>query len=58
LYCPVCLGRALAIIEGGTIIKDGKRKRGTILEKDICAICYQKGQTVQMVQDPDPPKSV
>lgn len=41
LQCPVCGGRALLRIEVGVVIRKGRRHRGTVIEKDICAICWR-----------------
>lgn len=41
LQCPACGGRAACRIEAGIIIRDGKRQRGTLIDRDVCASCMQ-----------------
>jgi len=43
LQCPVCGGRTAITTRNGVIIKDGKVKdRGTLIEKDMCSVCWPK----------------
>lgn len=41
LQCPHCGGRATCRIEHGVVIANGKRQRGTVTDKDICATCLE-----------------
>ena len=58
LQCSECGGRAVLSIYGGVMVKNGKRSRGTVIIKDVCAICWKRGVTVDMKPDPPPPKQV
>lgn len=49
LQCNHCGGRALLTVRAGVFIKDGRPTRGTVVHKNICAICYQRGLIIPMI---------
>lgn len=51
LQCNRCGGRSVAKIEAGVIVAAGKRYRGTVIHKDICAECYKRGLIVPMLTE-------
>ena len=48
LQCPQCGSRTVAKLESGVRYVDGKRKPGTIVERDICAHCWQRGVMIRL----------
>lgn len=59
LQCPRCGSRSVLEIRNGVIVQDGRRvQRGTVIEKDACAECWKRGDTVQMVPGGQGPKLV
>lgn len=59
LQCPRCGGQATCRIEAGVVIANGRRKRGTVIHKDICAICLEIGRLkVQMLTGNEKPVRV
>jgi hypothetical protein len=56
LQCNRCGGRSLLTVRAGVFIKDGRPTRGTVIHKDICAICYQRGLIVPMLAELKPIK--
>ena len=41
LQCNVCGGRVVMTATAGVVIKNGRKTGGTVIEKDVCAICYK-----------------
>lgn len=59
LQCPKCGSRSAAQVETGIVITNGKRKRGTVNEKDICAHCLEFRQLrIQMRTGDERPEVV
>jgi len=52
LQCNRCGGRAVATIRAGVTTWG----RGTVVHKNICALCYQRGLIVPMVVELKPIK--
>lgn len=51
LQCNRCGGRAVAIIEAGVAVHNGRRTHGTMIHKDICAECFKRGLIVPMLTE-------
>ncbi len=58
LQCTYCGGRTVITAQNGVIIKNGRRTKGTVIVKDVCADCWKQGRVIAMKPDPDPPKIV
>ncbi|TKR55329.1 hypothetical protein D7I39_10925 [Allopusillimonas ginsengisoli] len=43
LQCNRCGGRTLMTLTHGVIVKNGRKQRGTIIEKDVCYDCHKRG---------------
>jgi hypothetical protein len=43
LMCNRCGSQTVMTATSGVIIKNGRKTGGTVIEKDVCAICYRKG---------------
>lgn len=56
LQCNRCGGRTAATIEAGAAVHNGRRARGTVIHKDICAECYKRGLIVPMIAELKPIK--
>lgn len=56
LQCNRCGGRAAATIEAGASVHNGRRTRGTVIHKDVCAECYKRGLIVPMIVELKPIK--
>jgi len=42
LQCNRCGGRVVMTATAGVVIKNGRKTGGTVIEKDVCAICYKQ----------------
>lgn len=42
LQCGRCGGRVVMTATAGVVIKNGRKTGGTVIEKDVCAICYKQ----------------
>lgn len=43
LQCNACGGRVVMTATAGVVIRNGRKTGGTVVEKDVCAICYKQG---------------
>jgi hypothetical protein len=43
LQCNRCGSRTVLNTENGVIVKNGRRQRGTRIDKDVCADCWKQG---------------
>lgn len=41
LQCNVCGGRTVMTATTGVVVKNGRKTGGTVVEKDVCAVCYK-----------------
>ena len=46
--CNRCGSRASMTLESGVLTLNGRKQGGTVIEKDICALCWKQGVVVQM----------
>lgn len=51
LQCNRCGSRTVMTATNGVFIKNGRKTGGTIIEKDICATCYQLGVITPMMPE-------
>jgi hypothetical protein len=49
LQCNRCGGQSMLTERAGVIIKNGRRNRGTVIVKDVCAACWREGIIVPML---------
>lgn len=54
LQCNRCGGRTLMTLTHGVFIKNGRKQGGTVIEKDICELCYKRGIVVSMLPELKP----
>jgi hypothetical protein len=48
LQCNRCGSRTVLNTENGVTVKNGRRRAGTKIDKDVCADCYKRGVIVPM----------
>lgn len=41
--CNRCGGRLSLTTESGVITKNGRKQGGTVIDKDVCAMCWKQG---------------
>lgn len=59
LQCPRCGGRTKLTIETGAMVVKGKLKKGAIIHRDICAVCWKhRDVPVQMKSGLEKPEAV
>ena len=46
--CNRCGSRASMTLESGVLTRNGRKQGGTVIEKDICALCWKQGIVVSM----------
>lgn len=51
LQCNRCGCRTSLTLVNGAIVKKGRKQGGTVIEKDICAECWKRGDVVSMLPD-------
>lgn len=51
LQCNRCGCRTSLTLVNGVIVKSGRKRGGTVIEKDICAECWKRGDVVSMMPD-------
>lgn len=56
LQCNRCGCRGVLQIKAGVFLKDGKKKGGTVIVKDICAFCWKHGIFSEMIVNIKPAK--
>lgn len=56
VQCPKCGGRTMLTTVNGVEIQNGRKTRGTVIDKDVCADCWKRGVFSPML--PGPPKRV
>lgn len=43
LVCNRCGGQTVMTATSGVVVRNGRKTGGTVVEKDVCAICYRHG---------------
>lgn len=56
IQCPKCGGRTMLTTVNGVEIKDGRKTRGTVIDKDVCADCWKRGVFSPMLPEIKPVK--
>jgi hypothetical protein len=56
VQCPKCGGRTMLTTVNGVEIKDGRKTRGTVIDKDVCADCWKRGVFSPMLPEIKPVK--
>lgn len=46
--CNRCGSRASMTLESGVMTINGRKQGGTVIEKDICALCWKQGIIISM----------
>lgn len=52
IQCPRCGGRSMMTVTHGARIVKGRKTGGEVVAKDVCADCWKRGDTVQMIPEP------
>lgn len=54
LQCARCGCRTVLNTEAGVLVRNGRRVRGTVIDRDVCAECWRRGAVVPMAPELKP----